>query len=163
MTIERWDPFSEMLTLRDAMNRLIEESFVRPGTTAVALPGRAGFRADLRETENEYVLEASLPGVKPEDIDISVEGNQVSIRAETKAEEEKQGERYLFRERSYGRFQRTLTLPTNIQADQVNAELNNGILTLTLPKAEEARPRRIQVRGGGQSQQLEAGGQQSQG
>jgi HSP20 family protein len=154
MTIERWDPFGEMLTLRDAMNRLIEESFVRP-SPALSTSARMGVPIDLRETEDQYILEASIPGVQPEDIDITVQGNQLTIQAEQKQEQENKGERYLYRERRYGRFQRTLTLPTNVQADQVQCELKNGQLTVSLPKAEEARPRRIQITGGKQQQQIE--------
>jgi len=99
MTIERWDPFGEMLSLRDAMNRLFEESFVRPSLAATQAPGRMGLPIDLRESEDQYVLEAALPGVKPEDIDVSVQGNQLRIQGELKQGEDKQGERYHYRER----------------------------------------------------------------
>jgi HSP20 family protein len=157
MTIERWDPFGEMLSLRDAMNRLLEESFVWPSRATTQLPSRMGPPIDLRETEDQYVLEAALPGVKPEDIDVSVQGNQVRIQAELKQDEEKKGERYHYRERRYGQFQRTITLPNNVKSDQVTSEFRNGLLTLTLPKAEEARPRRIQITGGEQPQQQMAG------
>jgi len=157
MTIERWDPFSEMLSLRDAMNRLFEESFVWPSRGTPLAPGRMGLPIDLRETEDQFVLEAALPGVKPEDIDVSVQGNQLRIQGEMKQDEEKKGERYHFRERRYGQFQRTIALPNNVKPDQVACEFRNGVLTVTLPKAEEARPRRIQITGGEQPKQI--GGQ----
>jgi HSP20 family protein len=154
MTIERWDPFGEMLSLRDAMNRLFEESFVRPSLAATQAPGRMGLPIDLRESEEQYVLEAALPGVKPEDIDVSVQGNQLRIQGELKQGEDKQGERYHYRERRYGQFQRTIALPSNVKADQVACEFQGGLLTVTLPKAEEARPRRIQISGGEQPRQI---------
>ena len=157
MTIERWDPFSEMLSLRDAMNRLLEESFVWPSQATALAPGRMGLPIDLRETEDQYVLEAALPGVKPEDIDVSVQGNQLRIQAELKQDEEKKGERYHFRERRYGQFQRSIALPTNVKPDQVACEFQGGVLTVTLPKVEEARPRRIQISGTEQPRQI--GGQ----
>lgn len=154
MTIERWDPFGEMLSLRDAMNRLFEESVVWPSMTTSQASGRAGLPVDLRETEDQYVLEAALPGVKPEDIDVSVQGNQLRIHAEMKQDEDKKGERYHFRERRYGQFQRTIALPNNVKPDQVTGEFRNGVLTVTLPKAEEARPRRIQITGAEQPRQI---------
>jgi len=154
MTIERWDPFGEMLSLRDAMNRLFEESFVQPSLATTQTPGRMGLPVDLRETEDQFVLEAALPGVKPEDIDVSVQGNQVRIHGEMKQDEEQKGERYHFRERRYGQFHRTIALPTNVKPDQVACEFRNGLLTVTLPKAEEARPRRIQISGGEQPKQI---------
>jgi HSP20 family protein len=154
MTIERWDPFGEMLTLRDAMNRLFEDSFVRPGMLMRNAPDSMGVPIDLRETEDQYVLQASLPGVKPEDIDVTIENNQLRIQGQIRQEEEKKGERYHLRERRFGQFQRALALPATIQADQVSCEFHDGTLTLTLPKAEEARPRRIQIGGGEQPTQI---------
>src|SRR5215210_4340507 len=100
-----------MVTLRDAINRLFEESVVSPGTAQSARLGGMGIPVDLRETEDQYVIEAVLPGLKPDDIDISVQGNQVTIQGETKQAEEQQGAQYRLRERRFGRFQRTLTLP----------------------------------------------------
>lgn len=154
MAIERWDPFSEMLTLRDAMNRLFEESFVRPGQAMTQSMGRLGMPIDLRETDDQFIVEATLPGVKPEDIDVTVQGNQLQIQAEQKQDEERKNERYHIRERRVGRFARTLSLPTSIRADQVRCEFRDGTLIVTLPKAEEARPRHIQVSGGEGQQQL---------
>ena len=154
MSIQRWDPFAEMMSLREAMNRLFEESIVRPGSPMQPAGGQLGLAIDLRENEDSYVLEAAVPGLKPDDIDISVLGNQVTIQGETKQEQDRQGERYHLRERRVGRFQRTISLPTAIQADQATAEFRDGLLILTLPKGQEAQPRRIPI-GGGQ-QQLEA-------
>ena len=152
MSVQRWDPFAEMMSLREAMNRLFEESFVRPGSAMQPAGGPMGLSIDLRENEDNYVLEAAVPGLKPDDIDISVLGNQVTLQGETKQEQDRQGERYHLRERRFGRFQRTVSLPTAVQADQATAEFRDGMLILTLPKAQETRPRRIPIGRGGQQQ-----------
>lgn len=168
MSMEVWDPFNQAMSLRDAMDRLLQDSIVRP------LWGRRGMDVealalDVRETENEYSVEASLPGVRPEDIEIQVTGDTLTIRAQTRQErEQKQGENMLMRERRVGSYYRTLTLPTPIDAEHVQAQFENGILRLTLPKAQQARPRRIEVRAGTSGQQaenipVEARGQEQQG
>ena len=144
MAIERFDPFREAVSLSDAMNSLFRESFVRPGNgaltgAALALP------LDVRESENEFVIKASLPGVKPEEVQITVHGDVLSIRGETKAEEEKKGETWHVKERRYGTFQRSVSLTTPIDADKAQAQFEHGVLTLTLPKAEAAKPKQIKV------------------
>ncbi len=143
MAIEKWDPFREAISLRDAMNSLFQDSFVRPATWA----GGAGtsLPIDVRETENEFVVQASLPGVKPEDVQITVQGDVLTIRAETKAQEEKKGENWLLRERRSGSYQRSIGLSAPVNADRSSARFDHGVLTLTLPKAEEAKPKQIKV------------------
>ena len=144
MAIQRWEPFREIVSLRDAMNSLLQESFVRPGSL-LANGGPAMVPLDIAETENEFVVKASLPGVRPEDVQITAHGDTLTIRGEIKAEEEKKGEHYHLRENRYGQFQRTVTLSTPISADKAQARFENGVLTLTLPKAEEARPKQIKI------------------
>ncbi len=143
--IARWDPFREAVTLRDAMDRLLEESFVRP-----AWAGNGGEReqaarlpVDAYTTENEVIILASVPGVKPDDVEITIEGDTLTIRGEMVAPPENVN--YVMQERGYGRFSRTLTLNVPVQADKANAEFENGVLTLTIPKAEAVRPRSIRV------------------
>ena len=147
--LQRWEPFREMVSLRDAVDRLFRESFVRPGSW-VAGTEAPTIALDVHESDNEYVVKASLPGVKPEDTEILAQGNTLTIRGQSKADEEKQESGYLLRERHYGAFQRSLTLPVPINADQAEARYENGVLTLTLPKAEQAKPKQITV--GGQAQ-----------
>jgi len=147
--LTRWDPMREALTLRDAVNRLFEESFVRPfGSWGLATREDGGANAvavDMYETDNDVMVKASLPGIKPEEVDITVTGNVLDIRAETKGEtEEKRGD-YHYRERSYGVFQRSLTLPVEIKGEQVEATFENGVLTLKMPKAEQAKARQIKI------------------
>lgn len=146
MAIERWDPFREAVSLRDAMNTLFQESFVRPGGPA----GQGGYAAlplDVCETENEFVVKAALPGVKPDDVQITVHGDTLTIRAESKADEEKQGEHWHIRERRFGAFQRSVSLSTPVNSDNAQARYEDGVLTLTLPKSEAAKPRQIKVTG----------------
>lgn len=146
MAIQHWEPLREMVSLRDAMNSLLQESFVHPvglmGNGAALLP------LDIAETEDEFIVKASLPGVRPEDVHITAHGDTLTIRGEMKAEEEKKGEHYHLRELRQGHFQRTVTLSTPISADKAQAQFENGVLTLKLPKAEEAKPKEIKIGGG---------------
>jgi len=153
MAIERWDPFREAISLRDAMNSLLQESFIRPGnllaqdgSSTSALP------LDISETEDHYVVKASLPGVKPEDVQITVHGDTLTIRGESKAEEEKKGQTWHLRERRFGSFQRAVTLASPINSDQAQAQFDHGVLTLTLPKSEQAKPRQIKIGGAAPAQ-----------
>jgi len=143
MAIERWEPLRDMISLRDAVSSLLQESFVRPG--GIAGGGAAALPLDVHETENEFVVKASLPGVKPEDVQITVHGDTVTIRGETKAEEEKKGQTWHLRERRSGSFQRSVSLPTPIDSDKASARFDHGVLTLTLPKTEKARPKQIKI------------------
>jgi HSP20 family protein len=147
MAMEVWDPFREAVSLRDAVNSLMMDSFVRP-SGASGTNGRGMLPIDVAETENEFVVKASLPGVKPEDVQITVHGDILIIRGETRAEEEKKGEHWHVRERRFGQFQRSLSLTTPVDADKAQAQYEHGVLTLTLPKAEAAKPRQIKVGGG---------------
>jgi HSP20 family protein len=144
MAIQRWEPFREMISLRDAVNSLLQESFIRP-TGLPADGGAAMLPLDITENENEFIIKASLPGVRPEDVQITARGDTLTIRGEMKAEEEKKDEHYHLRERRFGQFQRTIVLPAPINADQAKSEFENGVLTLTLPKAEEAKPKQIKL------------------
>lgn len=139
MALERWDPFRDVVSLRDAMNSLLQESFVRAPDGSAALP------LDVSENEREFVIKASLPGVKPDDVRITVHGDLLTIRAETKAEEEKKGDTWHLRERRFGVFQRSLNLGTSVVSDKAQAKFEQGVLVLTLPKADEARPKQIKI------------------
>jgi HSP20 family protein len=150
-SIERWEPFREAISLRDAMNSLLQESFIRPGSY-LAQEGPTALPLDVSETENEYVVKASLPGVKPEDVQITVHGDTLTIRGESKVEEEKKDEHWHLRERRFGSFQRSVALATPVNSDKAQAHYEHGVLTLTLPKAEESKPRQIKIGGTTQSQ-----------
>ncbi len=146
MAIRRWEPFSELMSLREAMDRLFEESFVRPTRLAPVLDYTRMVPIDVYQTENEVVVKASLPGVKPEDVDISILGDMLTIKGETKSEQEVKEENYQRRELRYGAFTREISLPAIVQADKAEATFENGMLTLHIPKAEEAKPKQIKVR-----------------
>ena len=142
-TITRWDPFQDVLSLREAMNQLMEESFVRPTT---AQNGKNFVPAlDLSETGEGYLVEAALPGVKPEDVEITVENNVLTIKGETRQETDSKERNFHRVERRFGSFQRTIGLPTTVKADAIQASLTNGVLRLEIPKAEEVKPRKISV------------------
>jgi HSP20 family protein len=138
------DPVASNLKLRDAMDRLINDSFVRPfwpfDTTAGA------FSLDMYETADSVVVKAAVPGIKAEDVNITVSGDLLTIQGETRQEEEMKESTYHVRERQYGSFSRTISLPSMVVADKAEAEFENGILKLTLPKAEEAKPKVITVK-----------------
>jgi HSP20 family protein len=140
MAIRRWDPFSEPPSLREAMNRLFEESFVRPPGF---WSGRSPVSVDVREEDDTYVLEVALPGLPPEAISVSVLGNQVGISGEYPPPPA--GRQYLLRERPTGRVERSVTLPTAVDAERAEPNYAHGLLRLTIPKAESARPRRIAI------------------
>ena len=151
MALERWDPFADVVSLRDAMDRLLQSSFVRPGGGLIGTAGGT-LPLDVAETENEFIVTASLPGVKPEEVEMAVQGNTLTLRGETKAEEERSGARWHVRERRFGSFARSITLPTAVNADACEARYENGVLTVTLPKAEAAKPKRISIGGASQAQ-----------
>lgn len=144
--IVRWEPFREITSLRDAMDRMFEEGFWRP-------PGPFGgwgegtLALDMYETEDSVVVKTAIPGMKADDLDVSVTGNTLTIRAETTEEEEIKRERYLRRERRHGSYARSVTLPNGLQADKAEADYTDGVLTLTFPKAEDVRPKTIKVKG----------------
>jgi HSP20 family protein len=143
--IRRLDPFGEMLSLRDAMSQLFEDSFVSParmaGRDALSMP------LNVSETADAYRVEAVVPGLKPEDLDITLQDNVLTIRGETRQEQQtgEQKTNFHVMERRYGRFSRSISLPTAVQSDNVRATLENGVLHLEIPKAEEVKPRKITV------------------
>lgn len=151
MAIERWDPFREAVSLRDAMNSLFQESFVRPSGPS-AQNGQQPLPLDVSESENEYVVKASMPGVKPEDVQVTIRGDTLSIRGDVSAEEEKQGERWYVRERRCGSFQRSVVLGEPVDAGKAESQYEHGVLTLKLPKAEAAKPHQIKIAGAAQPQ-----------
>jgi len=127
------------------MDRLFEESWVRPRAGWV-LPTEGALAMDMYETPENVVVKTAVPGVKPEDIDITITGHTLTIAGETKAEKKVEEENYIRRERRYGRFSRSITLPSGVQGEKAEASFEDGLLTLTIPKAEEAKPKVIKVK-----------------
>ena len=144
--ITRFDPLGEMVSLRSAMDRLFEDSFVSPLSWRTISGGEAITPPiDVHETGDELVVTASLPGVKAEDVDITMTGQNLTLRGELKENDEIKREQYLYRERRTGSWSRSLQLPVRVQGDKAEATFADGILTLRIPKAEEVKPRQIRI------------------
>ena len=142
----RWQPMREMVTLRDAMDRLFDEAFTRPwGLTDGGRPGLAP-SVDMFETENDVVIKVALPGMKAEEVEINVTGEMLTLKGETQEKTESKEKAYHIREQRWGSFERSLPLPTSVVSDKAKAEFEDGILTITLPKAEEVKPKTITVK-----------------
>ncbi len=141
--IVRRDPFFDIVNVRDTMDRMLDNYF---GRSAISFEGYGVFDLDMYQNENEVVIEASIPGVDPDDINITIAGEVLTIKGEVKQEKESKSADYHVQERKYGSFSRSITLPTQIVAEKANAEFKNGILKLTLPKAEEVKPKTITVK-----------------
>ena len=145
----RWDPVSDLASLREAMNRLFEDSFIRPrGGWPTAAEGMGMFPLDVYESDDEVTVRASIPGVNPDDIDISVLGATLTIKGEKSEDREEKKGNYHLRERHYGAFQRSVNLPSQVNVDKAKAEFKDGVLILTLPKIEAAKPKSIKVKTG---------------
>ena len=143
MATERWYPFLEMASLRDAMNSLFQANFGQPDGAWVER-GAATFTLplDVTEAADDFVVKASLPGIRPADVQATILGDTLTIRGESKAGEEN-GHDWLLRERRSGTFQRSVRMDTPIDADRASAQFEDGVLTLTLPKSEQAHPKQI--------------------
>jgi len=127
------------------MDRLFEDSFVRLSRLWPTL-GEWQLPIDMYQTENEVVVKAAVPGFKPEEIDISITGDTLTIKGEHKEGNQVKEEDYFYRECRFGAFSRSLTIPVKVKTDKAEAVFENGMLTLTLPKAEEVKPKQIKVK-----------------
>jgi len=138
----------DIMSLREAMDRLLEDSFVRFGEFSLGnIPGFAAPLINLYETNDNLVVQAALPGLKPENLEISVTGDVLTIKGTVNAEKgEKPSETYHRREWQRASFERSLTLPWEVNADKATSSFENGVLTLTLPKAEAIKPKRLQIK-----------------
>lgn len=141
----RWQPYRETVSLSDVMDRMLSRTF-RPFDFAPYWDGTQAMPVDVAENADGYTVKASVPGYKPEELDIAIENNVLTIRAERKAEDErKDGDTVRWQERYYGKLERSFTLPVEVNADKAEAKLEHGVLTLSLPKAEAVKPKAIKV------------------
>src|SRR5438093_8879215 len=143
-TMNRWEqPFRGATTLQEQINRVFGDVVGRAGEESNLTPWAPA--VDIYETEHELVVKADLPDVDPQDLDIRVENNILTIRGERKFESKVNEENYLRVERAYGSFARSFTLANTVNSDAIKADYQNGVLTLTIPKREEAKPKQIKV------------------
>jgi HSP20 family protein len=145
MAIIRWDPFRDMVSLREKMNRLFEDVFTGRGDDKELASSTWAPAVDIFETENELVMSAEIPGIDEKDIEIKLEDNTLTLKGERKFEKETRQENYHRIERSYGSFYRAFTLPNSVDLDKIHAEHENGILKITLPKRQELKPRNVKI------------------
>jgi Molecular chaperone (small heat shock protein) len=143
-SIIRWEPAREMMSLREAMDRLFDDAFTRP--LGIAGNNWSVPAVDMYQTDDEVVVKAALPGIKPDEVQINVTGEMLTIKGETSQKEEVKEKAYHLREQRWGAFERSVALPVAVVADKAKAEFENGILTITLPKAEEVKPKTITIK-----------------
>lgn len=140
--LTRFDPFREMLTLRRAMDRMFDRAL---DTDTAWQPVTWDLALDVAENKDEFLVKASIPGINPDDLEITYTDNVLTIKGETKEEKEIKEDQYHLRERRFGSFARSLTLPTRVKGDAIEARYEAGVLTLRLPKVEEAKPKKISI------------------
>jgi HSP20 family protein len=140
-SIALWNPFAELERIRREFDRLIEEMWPREEVERAFAPA-----VEMYETDNEIVVKAELPGVKKENIEVSIKDNTLHIRGEKKEEREEKTETIHRLERVYGKFERVLTLPVDVKAEEVKAEYKDGILEIRLPKSEVSKEKKIEIK-----------------
>jgi HSP20 family protein len=146
MSLIRWRPTRDLLSIRDEMNRLFDNFFTGlPERRRGLLEGEWAPSVDIAETDNEVVVTAELPGIKQDDVDITITDDVLTLKGEKKEEKEVKEKNYHRIERSYGSFQRSISLPAGVQADKAKATYKDGVLHITVPKAEEAKPKQIKI------------------
>jgi len=145
MAIIRWDPFRDLITLRERMNRLFEDAFTSRGEGKEMVASTWTPSVDIYETEKALVLNAEIPGIEEKDIEIKIENNTLTLKGDRKFEEETKDENYHRIERAYGSFYRSFSLPSYIDQDKIEAEHENGILKITMPKKKGAEHREVKI------------------
>jgi HSP20 family protein len=146
-TMIRWEPSREIPMLRHHMDRLFNEMLGRNGSNEEGLATGAWIpQVDVFETPDSIVLKADLPGVTKDDVEISIQNSTLTLKGERKMEQESKDKQVYRLERSYGTFSRSFTLPPIVDTERANADFANGVLTLTLPRREESKPKQIKVK-----------------
>jgi HSP20 family protein len=146
MAIVRWDPFRDLVTLQERMNRMFDESFRgASGGSSDELGGAWAPAVDIYEHDGSIVLKAELPGVDPKDVDVRLENNTLTLRGERKVDNEVKQDSYQRVERAYGAFTRSFTLPSVVDQEKIKADYKDGVLKITLPKRDEAKPKQINI------------------
>lgn len=146
-SLTRWNPFQEMMTLTNQFDRLFENAFTVNRPWFASQQRIWGLDLDLRETDEAYVVKASVPGFDPQQIDVTLDRNVLTLKARLDEEELDEDEIYHLRERRYGQFSRSITLPGDVVPEEIEANVNLGVLTVHIPKHEASKPKRIPVQG----------------
>lgn len=147
MSVTRWDPFQDLQSFRDEMNRAVSRWFGREEGEEPA-PRRWMPALDVTETQDAYHIDVEVPGLRPEDINVTVDQGVLTIQGERRSEEEKGDRSYHRIERRYGSFRRSISLPRDVDASRIQANYDNGVLRLEVPKTESSQPKRIEVKPG---------------
>ena len=144
MTLMRWSPVRSMIDLQNEVNQLFNDFYSSPGT---ARSGATVWHplVDISETENEIIVVAEVPGMNKEDLKISIQENILTLQGEKKQEQKKKDEQYHRIEREYGQFERSFSLPTTVNTNKIKATCKEGVLTIILPKTEEAKPKELAI------------------
>ncbi|KAA3657672.1 MAG: Hsp20/alpha crystallin family protein [Chloroflexi bacterium] len=143
--IVRWSPMRDMVNMHNEMDRMFEEAFNAPRLRWQE-PTNWGLALDVAESEEGFLVQASVAGVNPNDIEITLSDNVLTIKGELKSDENIDDSQYHLRERRYGSFERSVTLSVPVNADAIDATYEHGVLSLTIPKAEEVKPKRIAIK-----------------
>jgi HSP20 family protein len=143
MTMARWDPFGNMLAMRELFNRFFDETVLRPSEEWITVP--AGPALNIYEIDDSIKIEVPLPGVKPDEVEVSIRGNTLTIKGEHNAKQEVKDEHYYRREVHYGAFTRSVTLPEVASTEQPEATFEGGVLTLAFKKVAPSQPKRIEI------------------
>jgi len=142
--LARWDPFQDMMKFRNAVDRMFEDFY--GGDRGLVRSSTWGLALDVAENEDEFIVKASIPGMKADDIDITYTENTLTIKGEVEEDKEINEDQYHMRERRHGTFSRSITLPSKVKTGDIEANYENGILTVHMPKAEEVKPKRIAIK-----------------
>jgi HSP20 family protein len=156
MSVIRYDPFRDLRTLQQEVNRLFTGNVSQAFDDEGIARGSWSPNVDIYENKDHFVLEAELPGMNREDFDLTVENNVITLRGERHFEKKDETDNYHRVERAYGSFLRSFTLPNTVSAEGANADYRNGVLRVTLPKREETKARRIEVKGEGKTIEAKA-------
>ncbi|HET9849287.1 MAG TPA: Hsp20/alpha crystallin family protein [Candidatus Dormibacteraeota bacterium] len=145
-SVIRWSPLGDLMSLHNAMDRLFSDSFGVSGPSrTVGAVGEGYLPLDVYQTDKEWVIRAAVPGVDPSTVDVTFDGGQINIKGEIKPPADARTENYWLRENFYGKFSRQVTLPEDALGDQARAQFMNGVLTLTVPKAQPAKPKSVKI------------------
>lgn len=144
-TLTRWEPFREMMTLRNNLDQVFQNAFQSMDEQSQRNGSAYALALDVSESEDEFLVKAAVPGIQPDDLEITLNNHVLTINGEFKDETQSENVRYHLRERHYGTFSRSITLPSAVNEDEINAQFEHGMLMIHIPKAEQAKPKRISV------------------